>query len=176
MPVHIDIGGGVNALYFSRLAPLAPKEQFVVLEPSFSNTATLPPNVRRIRWKSDRNSSLPFASGSIDAAHLNFLYAQIQYSEEETGPKNRELGLRRLSKLFEECREVLKPRGKIHIVDHELIIQDICTQLLELGYEIVQEPRAIRDIDRTETSAASPLYEAITGLKLYPFEVTAVTV
>jgi hypothetical protein len=52
----------------------------------------------------------------------------------------------------------------------------VCTEtrwkkvyLSELDSQILEKPRAITDIDRTETAIAAPWYEAVTGLKFYPY-------
>lgn len=147
--IAIDIGGGWGEYFFS-LAKENPQKTFIVLDPSIRPIKRAPNNLFLIKWRTNVDSKLPFLPNKIDEAHLNFLFGVIKFDEKhsfETEESNR-----RYRALLKDLKDVLKPNSSVYLVDVRGNIFRIQQLLKEEGYQIIQEPKRLKDESRTAQS------------------------
>ena len=173
--VAVDIGGGLGE-YFFRLAKENPRKIFIVLDPKVRPIKKAPENLFLIKWRTDVGSKLPFLPNKIDEAYLNFLFGVIE-ANEERGFDTRESN-RRYRALLKDLKDVLKPNSSIHLVDVRGNIFRIQQLLEEEGYQIIQEPKRLKDESRTAqskffTEALKKIGETEEEPRILPMEIEA---
>lgn len=146
----VDIGGGFGEYLYWRSRQELDK-QFIILEPDSDKIAQIkgkPRNLHIVQWREEKKSALPFKPHSLDEANLNMLYAQLRSSEGVKSDDN-VLSVPIYKKILGELTFVLKPEGKLVIVDSETYVRDILSMLKALGYKLEKALEYLKDSDRT---------------------------
>ena len=135
--ISIDIAGGEGD-YMFRKARENPKESFIILEPTDLSMPHRPPNLHIFKLKTDVDSFLPFNPNSIDEASIHFLMGEIKTKEPNSNTVGEDMG--KYERLVLDIKRVLKPGGKIHIVDVKGNIGYIEDILREAEFSITSGP------------------------------------
>lgn len=167
--VAIDIGGG-RGEYFLRRAIKEPAKEFLILEPTQLKIDVKPRNLHIIQWLSNESSSIPLKPSSVDEANINFLYGVIKWDLNKDPDSEGVSFAEKYEKILEDLKTVLKPGGKLHIVDAKLHKDKILSMLDKLGYILEGEPEPLKDTRRTFWSIAhaSPDSELQPDERVFP--------
>lgn len=132
----IDIGGGEGE-FLTELARQNPQNYYLVIEPS-KDIRKVPafPNLGRVIWKTEKDSNLPLKPESVDTVYLHFMLGEVGDTNEDMTP---------YAHLLSEVRTVLKPNGKVSIIEPRGNI-DIVKDLLDLsGFKVVGKSEEIKN-------------------------------
>lgn len=132
----IDIGGGEGE-FLTELARQNPQNYYLVIEPS-KDIYRVPqlPNLGKIIWKTEEDSVLPLKPSSVDVAHLHFMLAEVGDTNDDMTP---------YAHLLMEIRTVLKPNGKVSIIEPSGNIEIIGDLLDVTGYRAMGKPQKIKN-------------------------------
>jgi hypothetical protein len=143
--IAVDIGGGKGE-YFLKRALAEPQKMFVVLDPQVDQIPNKPNNLVLIRWKTDKDTNLPFRPNSIDEVSMNMIMGELRTRDDVGKIDNDMIPFRRLLK---ETKGLLKENGTVTIVEPKDNIDRVKRLLGEEGYEVVSPVSKVADENRS---------------------------
>ena len=161
----VDIAGGDGDYLYAK-AHENPDDTFIILDPTDSPSDLKLRNLHRIKWRSDVDSRLPFQPHTIDEASINFLMGEIRSKEKESETVGADMY--KYARLLEDVKAVLKPGGKIRIVEPKPNIRYVEQILEELGFNIISGPIPLPYSDKYMSKYSKMFFdvEEMSGNKL----------